>query len=130
MSEKSEPSAPFEATRDVEPEDGMDRLFHALANATRRRILDLVRAHPGWGVGELSACFECSRIAVMKHLKVLEEAALIVSQREGRMRRLYFNVVPIQQVHERWTDEYSALWAGRLTDLKARVERSGIEGSK
>ncbi len=113
---------PTKSSLEREPDDGMDRLFHALAHGTRRRILDLVRAHPGSGVGELSARFDSSRISVMKHLKVLEDADLIVSRREGRVRRLYFNVVPIQQVHERWTDEYSALWASRLVDLKARVE--------
>jgi DNA-binding transcriptional ArsR family regulator len=58
----------------------------------------------------------------MKHLRVLEDAGLVISKREGRSRRLYFNAVPIQMIYDRWTTEYSSLWARRLTDLKYRVE--------
>ena len=63
-----------------------------------------------------------SRIAVMKHLRILEEASLVTSVKEGRTRRLYFNAVPIQMIHDRWTSEYSALWASQLTRLKYTVE--------
>jgi predicted transcriptional regulator len=99
-----------------------DAVFRALANATRRRILDLLRQHPGANVNEVCAFFATSRIAVMKHLRALEDAALVVSRREGRARRLYFNAVPIQMIYDRWTSEYSSLWARRLADLKYRVE--------
>ena len=99
-----------------------DDVFRALAHAARRRILDILREHPGANVNEVCAFFDTSRIAVMKHLRVLEEASLVVSRREGRSRRLYFNAVPIQMIYDRWTTEYSALWARRLTDLKYRVE--------
>ena len=66
--------------------------------------------------------FDVSRIAVMKHLNVLEEAGLLISEKQGRTRRLYFNTAPIQMIHERWTTEYSALWAGHLTEFKRQVE--------
>jgi DNA-binding transcriptional ArsR family regulator len=101
-----------------------DEVFRALASATRRRILDVLREHPGANVTEVCAFFATSRIAVMKHLAVLEAAALVVSRKEGRARRLYFNPVPIQMIYDRWTTEYSALWSRRLADLKYRVETS------
>ena len=99
-----------------------DDVFHALASSARRRILDILREHPGANVNEVCAFFDTSRIAVMKHLRVLEDAGLVISKRDGRSRRLYFNAVPIQMIYDRWTSEYSALWARRLTDLKYRVE--------
>jgi DNA-binding transcriptional ArsR family regulator len=70
--------------------------------------------------------FEISRIAVMKHLRVLERSELVISQKQGRTRQLYFNAVPIQLVYDRWTTEYSAYWAGKLTRIKYRIE-SAIE---
>lgn len=103
--------------------DSMDTLFHALAHAGRRRIIDIVKNEPGSTVGDVCAHFDVSRIAVMKHLNLLEEAGLIVSERDGRMRRLYFNVVPIQLIHDRWSDEYSGWWAGRMADIKYQVEK-------
>lgn len=102
----------------------MDAVFHALASGPRRRILDILREKPGANVNEVCAYFEMSRIGVMKHLGVLEEAELVVSKKEGRTRRLYFNVVPIQLIYDRWTSEYSGLWARRLTSLKFLVENS------
>lgn len=107
--------------------DSMDAIFKALASSARRRILDVLKANPGATVGDVCAHFEISRIAVMKHLKVLEEADLVVSEKKGRRRELYFNVVPIQQVYDRWTNEYSALWARRLTALKYRVENQATD---
>jgi predicted transcriptional regulator len=104
-----------------------DDVFHALANATRRRILDILRERPGANVNEVCGFFDTSRIAVMKHLRVLEEAGLVISRREGRSRRLFFNAVPIQMIYDRWTTEYGALWARRLTDLKYRVEMGSDE---
>ena len=102
--------------------DSMDSLFHALAHAGRRKILDIVKNNPGSRVTDVCAHFDVSRIAVMKHLNLLEDAGLIVSEREGRVRRLYFNVVPIQLMYDRWTDEYSSYWAGRMADIKYQVE--------
>ncbi len=100
----------------------MDALFHALANATRRTILDLVRESPGGNVAQLCSHFPMSRIGVMKHLKILVDADLILSIKEGRERQLYFNVIPIQTAYDRWTTQYSGLWAGRLTQLKQAIE--------
>ena len=100
----------------------MDAVFQALAHQARRRMLDIVKEEPGIGVGALAADFDVSRIAVMKHLSVLEEADLIISQKDGRTRKLYFNAAPIQMIHERWTTEYSAYWAGELTRIKYLAE--------
>lgn len=96
----------------------MDAVFQALANEHRRRMLDKVQECPGIGVGELASDFDVSRIAVIKHLGVLEKAGLLVSEKDGRVRRLYFNAVPIQMIYERWTSEYSAYWSGSVTKLK------------
>ena len=103
--------------------DDMDLVFHALAHQTRRRILDLVRDHPGQTVGELAKAFDVSRIAIMNHMKVLEEANLLVSQKDGRSRRLYLNAMPIQAIHERWIDGFSAYWADRLSFIKQAAEQ-------
>ncbi len=103
--------------------DDMDLVFHALAHQTRRRILDLVRDTPGQGVGELAKAFDVSRIAIMNHLKVLEEAGLLISQKDGRTRRLYLNAMPIQAIHERWIDAFSEVWADRLSFIKHAAEQ-------
>ena len=109
--------------------DSMDAVFHALAHAGRRKIIDIVKNSPGSNVNELCRHFDVSRIAVLKHVNLLEDAGLIVSERDGRARRLYFNVVPIQLIYDRWSDEYSGWWAGRLADVKYRVERADAPGA-
>jgi DNA-binding transcriptional ArsR family regulator len=108
----------------------MDAVFAALAHETRRRVLDLLRERPGSAVGEIAAEFDVSRIAIMKHLAVLEEAHLIVSQKDGRTRRLYFNAAPIRMIYDRWTDDYSGYWAGEITRLKYLAEARAQVGSK
>lgn len=100
----------------------MDAVFQALANESRRKILDLIKAMPGCSVNDLCKYFPISRIAVMKHLRVLEQADLLISKKEGRTRELHFNVVPIQLIYDRWTTEYSAFWASHVTDLKFKSE--------
>ena len=102
--------------------DSMDAVFQALANKHRRKILDLIKSMPGGSVNDVCKYFDMSRIAVMKHLRVLEDAELIISQKSGRTRELYFNIVPIQMVYDRWTTEYSKFWASQVTDLKFKVE--------
>src|SRR5947209_18536045 len=102
--------------------DDMDVVFQALAHRDRRRILDLVRDNSGCCVEDLCPHFVTSRIAVLKHLRVLERAQLVHTEKVGRKRRLYFNVVPIQILYDRWATEYSALWAGKLADVKYLVE--------
>ncbi len=106
----------------------MDSLFHALAHAGRRKIIDIVKNNPGSNVNDVCEYFDVSRIAVMKHLRLLEEVGLIISEKDGRARRLYFNVVPIQLIHDRWSDEFSGWWAGRLADIKYRVENPAGAG--
>jgi predicted transcriptional regulator len=102
--------------------ESMNAVFEALAHPVRRKILDVVKDRPGCSVNDVSGHFEISRIAVMKHLNVLVRADLVVSQKQGRTRQLYFNAVPIQLIHDRWTSEYSALWAAGLTRVKYRIE--------
>ena len=102
-----------------------DALFAALANAERRRMLDLLREHPGLHIAALGSHFDMSLVAVLKHVRVLEAAGLVISERPGRERRLYFNIMPIQAIYDRWTDEYSAYWAGQVADIKSRVESRG-----
>lgn len=102
--------------------DDLDRVWRALANSERRAILDALREGPRT-TGELVMLFPAlSRFAVMQHLKVLNKARLVLVRKEGRMKFNLLNVVPIQQVYERWVRPYEALWAGMLTDLKGRAE--------
>ncbi len=108
----------------------MDAVFQALAHESRRRMLDIVKEEPGIGVGALATEFDVSRIAVMKHLAVLEDAGLIISEKDGRVRKLYFNAAPIQMIHDRWTTEYSAYWAGQLTRIKYLAESKVSEQAR
>ena len=102
--------------------DTMDAVFGALGNPARRRVLDILKNKPGCSVNDVSKKIDMSRIAVMKHLRILEQADLITSEKVGRTRHLYHNAVPIQMIYDRWTTEYSALWASRLTDIKYKIE--------
>ncbi|MDZ4779767.1 MAG: metalloregulator ArsR/SmtB family transcription factor [Planctomycetia bacterium] len=102
--------------------DQIDEVFAALAHAARRKILDVVKEQPGCGVHDVCDHFEMTRIGVMKHLRILEQANLITSEKHGRVRRLYFNAVPIQMIYDRWTTEFSAYWAAGLTRIKYRIE--------
>ena len=99
-----------------------DLVFQALASRTRRLILDVVKQSPGCCVNDICEHFEMSRIGVMKHLNILVEAKLVLSQKRGRTRELFFNAVPIQMIYDRWTDEYSAFWVTQAVDLKYKVE--------
>jgi len=107
----------------------LDAVFQALAHTTRREMLDHIRAKPGLAVGELANKFDISRIAVMNHLMVLEKAELVISEREGRSRKLYLNAMPIQEIHERWTDTFSAHWADRASLIK-QVAEAAAQKSK
>jgi len=104
--------------------ESMDRVFRALADKNRRRMLDVVKNEPGCNVNTVCSHFAMSRIGVMKHLKILEEAGLLIARKEGRHRRLFINAVPLQLICDRWTSEYGALWGKRLTRLKHYVENS------
>jgi DNA-binding transcriptional ArsR family regulator len=103
-------------------EERQERVFKALADATRRRILDLLRDQPRT-TGDLCAAFpELDRCTVMQHLGVLEKANLIIVKREGRNRWNYLNVAPIREVYDRWISPY----ASPSVELLARMKR-GIE---
>ncbi|MBH9579523.1 ArsR/SmtB family transcription factor [Inhella proteolytica] len=108
--------------------DELDATFHALASEPRRRMLDWLQKEPGCNVQRLCECFEgeLSRFGVMKHLQVLERGNLVISIKEGRERRLWFNAAPIQLIHERWTTEFSAYWSARLTGLKYAAEGAEV----
>lgn len=108
--------------------DALDATFFALSSDLRRRMLDLLKREPGCNVNRVAEFFdaEVGRFAVMKHLSVLERGGLLVSQREGRERRLWFDATPIQLIHERWTTEFSAFWAARLTRLKYDAEGAQV----
>lgn len=107
----------------------MDAVFQALGSEARRRILDIVKESPGCNVNDVCEHFSMSRIAVMKHIGVLEHAQLLTSEKRGRERKLYFNTVPIQMVYDRWTTEFSQFWASQLADVKYRVE-TAVKKSK
>ncbi len=102
--------------------DTTSNVFNALAHITRREILDLTREQPGITVGELAKNFDVSRIAIMNHLTVLTDAKLIISQKDGRSRRLFMNAMPIQEIYERWTDIYSQQWLDRMSIIKQTAE--------
>jgi DNA-binding transcriptional ArsR family regulator len=109
--------------------DALDATFFALSSPIRRRLLDLLKRDPGCNLNHVCECFagEIGRFAVMKHLAALERGGLVVSQRQGRERRLWFDATPIQLIHERWTTEYSAYWAAQLTRLKYAAEGAEIK---
>jgi uncharacterized protein YndB with AHSA1/START domain/DNA-binding transcriptional ArsR family regulator len=97
-------------------------VFKALADPTRRELLDELFRHDGQTLGALASRFAMTRVAVAKHLRVLEEAGLVVSRRRGREKLHYLNPVPIRLVYERWVNKYTEAWAAGLSDLKRDVE--------
>jgi DNA-binding transcriptional ArsR family regulator len=100
-----------------------DRVFKALADPTRRFLLDLLFAREGQTLTELESAVEMTRYGVMKHLKVLEEAHLVVTRRSGREKLHFLNAVPIREVHDRWIDKYTERHVAALIDLKNELER-------
>ncbi|MFB9181995.1 ArsR/SmtB family transcription factor [Dactylosporangium sucinum] len=99
-----------------------DRVFKALADPTRRFLLDLLFERDGRTLTELESSLEMTRFGVMKHLKVLEEADLVVTRRMGREKLHFLNPVPIREIHDRWIDKYTAHHAAALLELKAELE--------
>jgi DNA-binding transcriptional ArsR family regulator len=104
--------------------DPQDTVFRALADPTRRRLLDLLFERDGQTVGELCEAVgdRMTRFGVMKHLAVLEEADLVVGVRQGRAKHLHLNPVPIEQVANRWISKYAARFTSALVDLAQQVE--------
>ena len=99
-----------------------DRVFKALADPTRRFLLDLLFAREGQTLTELESAVQMTRYGVMKHLKVLEEAGLVVTRRSGREKLHFLNAVPIREVHDRWIDKYTERHVAALVDLKHELE--------
>jgi DNA-binding transcriptional ArsR family regulator len=104
--------------------DDDDRVFKALADRTRRFLLDRLFVQDGRTLTELESELEMTRFGVMKHLRVLEDAGLVVSRRSGREKLHYLNPVPIRLVHDRWIDKYTERQVSALSDLKAQLEDS------
>ena len=99
-----------------------DRVFKALADPTRRFLLDLLFARDGRTLTELESQLEMTRYGVMKHLKVLEEADLVITRRSGREKLHFLNPVPIRLIHDRWIDKYTERSVAALVDLKNELE--------
>jgi uncharacterized protein YndB with AHSA1/START domain len=105
----------------------MDEVFRALADPTRRSLLDELFKEDGQSLGTLEGRLPMTRFGVMKHLRVLEEAGLVVTRRRGREKLHFLNPVPIRLVHDRWVSKYAEPWAATLTGLKKRLEEKTME---
>jgi uncharacterized protein YndB with AHSA1/START domain len=105
----------------------MDDVFRALADPTRRGLLDELYRQDGQSLSALHGRVAMTRFGVAKHLKVLEEAHLVVTRRRGREKLHFLNPVPIRLVHDRWVSKYAEPWAATLTGLKARIEEETME---
>lgn len=99
-----------------------DRVFKALADPTRRFLLDQLFKRDGRTLTELESGLEMTRFGVMKHLRVLEEAGLVVVRRSGREKLHFLNPVPIRLIHDRWIDKYTEHHVTALIDLKKQLE--------
>ncbi|MGH1565378.1 ArsR/SmtB family transcription factor [Mumia sp. DW29H23] len=102
--------------------DAQDAVFRALADASRRRLLDLLFERDGRTLTELEEEFAMTRFGVMKHLKVLVDAGLVVTRKDGRSTLHFLNAVPIRLVHDRWIDKFTEPRVAALADLKSVLE--------
>jgi uncharacterized protein YndB with AHSA1/START domain len=102
---------------------GVDEVFKALADPTRRELLDELFRQDGQTLSALEERFPMTRFGVMKHLRQLERAGLVVTKRRGREKVHFLNPVPIRLIHDRWVSKYAEPWAAALSDLKSRLER-------
>jgi DNA-binding transcriptional ArsR family regulator len=100
----------------------MDAVFKALADATRRSLLDALYEEDGQTLSALERRLPMTRIGVMKHLRILEDAGLVTTQRRGREKLHFLNPVPIRQAYDRWVSKYAEPWAATLTGLKRELE--------
>jgi uncharacterized protein YndB with AHSA1/START domain len=105
----------------------MDDVFRALADPTRRSLLDELYREDGQSLSALEARLPMTRFGVMKHLKVLEEAGLVTTKKRGREKLHFLNPVPIRLVHDRWVSKYAEPWAATLTGLKRDLEEKTME---
>ncbi|HUK96687.1 MAG TPA: metalloregulator ArsR/SmtB family transcription factor [Gaiellaceae bacterium] len=104
--------------------DDDDRVFKALADPTRRLLLDRLFERDGRTLTELESGLEMTRFGVMKHLRILEGAGLVVTRRAGREKHHYLNPVPVRLIHDRWIDKYTERRVSALADLKQELEAS------
>jgi DNA-binding transcriptional ArsR family regulator len=102
--------------------DDDDRVFKALSDPTRRFLLDRLFTRDGRTLTELESELEMTRFGVMKHLRVLEDAGLVVTRRSGRKKLHFLNPVPIRLIHDRWIDKYTERQVSALADLKHELE--------
>ena len=102
-----------------------DRVFRALADPTRRLLLDRLFERDGRTLTELESELEMTRFGVMKHLRVLEEAGLVATRKRGREKLHFLNPVPIRLIHDRWIDKYRERRVSALADLKTELEEAG-----
>jgi DNA-binding transcriptional ArsR family regulator/uncharacterized protein YndB with AHSA1/START domain len=105
----------------------MDDIFKALADSTRRGLLDELFKRDGQSLSELDANFEMSRFGVMKHLGILEAAGLVTARKQGREKLHFLNPVPIRLIHDRWVSKYAAPWAATLSALKTHLEDAPMD---
>jgi DNA-binding transcriptional ArsR family regulator len=105
----------------------MDEVFRALADPTRRSLLDELYREDGQTLSALEERLPMSRFGVMKHLRVLEQAGLVVSRRRGREKLHFLNAVPIRLVHDRWVSKYAEPWVATLSGLKQALEEDSME---
>ncbi len=105
----------------------MDEVFKALADPTRRGLLDELFKADGQSLSALEQRLPMTRFGVMKHLKVLEEAGLVITKRRGREKLHFLNPVPIRLVHDRWVSKYAEPWAATLSGLKKSLEEDSME---
>jgi len=106
----------------LRPVNDDDRVFKALADPTRRFLLDQLFARDGRTLSELESELKMTRFGVMKHLRVLEDAGLVVSRKRGREKLHYLNPVPIRLIHNRWIDKYTERQVSALLELKDELE--------
>jgi DNA-binding transcriptional ArsR family regulator len=105
----------------TEPDDD-SLVFKALADPTRRFLLDRLFERDGRTLTELEQDLDMTRFGVMKHLKILEDAGLVLTRKQGREKLHYLNPVPIRLIHDRWIDKYTERRVSALADLKAQLE--------
>src|SRR5215218_10172096 len=106
----------------------MDKVFKALADPTRRSLLDELFERDGQTLTELEQRLPMTRFGVMKHLKLLEEAGLVTTRKRGREKLHFLNPVPIRLVHDRWVSKYAEPWVASLSELKTALEEeNGME---
>src|SRR4051794_18126212 len=118
------PDNPLTRDQTVTYSRGVDAIFRALADPTRRSLLDELFREDGQTLSALEERFAMTRFGVMKHLKQLEDAGLVVTKKQGREKLHFLNPVPIRAVHDRWVSKFAAPWAAGLNDLKRDLEKT------